>query len=100
MLILYYAFCYVMAVPLGALYLLALFLRNKRPRKRFYVKAYRLVVLLHERFFYPHKPHYHKMRGVNYPYRSRQSQGDWEILIGGRSQESNLPRTAGGPNRI
>ncbi|MEW7000031.1 hypothetical protein M5585_02410 [Serratia ureilytica] len=29
-LILYYAFCYVMAVPLGALYLLALFLRNKK----------------------------------------------------------------------
>jgi len=29
-LILYYAFCYVMALPLGALYLLALFLRNKK----------------------------------------------------------------------
>ncbi|EMH5182048.1 colicin E1 family microcin immunity protein [Serratia marcescens] len=29
-LILYYAFCYVMALPLGTLYLLALFLRNKK----------------------------------------------------------------------
>ncbi|QIC88834.1 hypothetical protein F0336_21310 [Serratia liquefaciens] len=29
-LILYYAFCFVMALPLGGLYLLALFLRNKK----------------------------------------------------------------------
>ncbi|CAI1237125.1 MULTISPECIES: colicin E1 family microcin immunity protein [Serratia] len=29
-LILYYAFCYVLALPLGALYLFALFLRNKK----------------------------------------------------------------------